>query len=80
MKVYDWMFNIMVSRERMIGYLPAIMSVYRVHSAGVWSGKTPRGNLPELLELIEAYNKYLDFKFDAEFQAFKSAVLAEAIR
>lgn len=76
--VYDWMFNITVAQERMIGYQPGVMSVYRIHPAGVWSGKTPRQNLPELLELIDTYNNYLGFKFDSEFQAFKAAVLAEA--
>lgn len=79
MKVYDWMLNITVADERFIGYQPEVMSVYRIHPAGVWSGKTPREHLPELLELIDTYNNYLDFKFDSEFKAFKSAVLEEAL-
>jgi glycosyltransferase involved in cell wall biosynthesis len=77
MKVYDWMLNIMVAQEGMIGYIPVIMSVYRAHPAGVWSGKTPDEHRPELLELIDAYNKYLDFKFDSEFRFHKSALLGD---
>ncbi len=75
MKVYDWMLNIAVAQSGMIGYIPVIMSVYRAHPSGVWSGKTPEEHRPELLELIDAYNKYLDFKLDAEFQFHKSALL-----
>jgi len=77
MKVYDWMLNIMVAQEGMIGYIPVIMSVYRAHPSGVWSGKTPDEHKPELLELIDEYNKYLDFKFDSEFRFHKSALLGQ---
>ena len=80
MKVYDWMLNITVAQEGMIGYLPTIMSIYRAHPAGAWSGKTLAEHTPELLNLIGAYNKYLDFRFDSEFHSFKSAVLAEVAR
>jgi glycosyltransferase involved in cell wall biosynthesis len=75
MKVYDWMFNITVAQEGMIGYVPEIMSVYRAHSASTWSSKTEDEHRPELLELIDDYNRHLGFKFDAEFQTCKLALL-----
>jgi glycosyltransferase involved in cell wall biosynthesis len=77
MKVYDWMFNIAVSQGAMIGYLPTILSVYRAHPSGAWSAKRPDEWRRELLDLIDDYNKYLDFKFDGEFQEYKAALLAE---
>ena len=77
MKVYDWMFNITIAQEGAIGYLPIIMSVYRAHPSGAWSAKSPEECRPELLELIDTYNHYLDFKFDSEFLALKRAVLME---
>jgi len=80
MKVYDWMFNITVAQDGMIGYLPAIMSVYRVHPSGAWSAKTPDEWRPELLGLIDAYNEYLDFKFDSEFQPCKAALESSVIK
>jgi glycosyltransferase involved in cell wall biosynthesis len=80
MKVYDWMLNITVAQAGMIGYLPTIMSIYRAHPSGAWSGKTLAEHRPELFELIDAYDKYLDFKFESEFQVYKSAVLAEVAR
>ena len=76
MKVYDWMFNITVAQAGMIGYVPEIMSVYRAHSASIWSSRTDDEHKPELLELIDDYNKHLDYKFDKEFQACKFALLS----
>jgi glycosyltransferase involved in cell wall biosynthesis len=77
MKVYDWMFNITVAQDAMIGYVPTIMSVYRAHPSGAWSAKTLAEGGPELLGLIDTYNHYLDLRYDAEFQTCKSAILAE---
>ena len=76
MQVYDWMFNIVVAQEGMIGYIPKVMSVYRLHSSGTWSGKTIEEKSLETLNLIDVYNEYLNFKFDPEFQAHKDAILA----
>ncbi|HKR02264.1 MAG TPA: glycosyltransferase family 2 protein [Pyrinomonadaceae bacterium] len=77
-KVREWLFNIIVARRGLIGYVPEILSVYRAHPGGVWSQKAPAEQRAALLELIETYNRYLDFEFDAEFQSFKSLLTAEA--
>ncbi len=77
MKIFDWLLNITVAQEGTIGYIPEIMSIYRAHALGLWSGKTQTEQRLEILESIDAYNKYLDFKFDSEFQGYKSAILAE---
>lgn len=74
MKVYDWMFNIMNARLGMIGYLPQIMSVYRLHSSGTWSGKPLEEKLGETLLLIDEYNQYLNHEFDGDFQHHKNTI------
>lgn len=74
MKVYDWMFNIMNAREGMIGYLPDVMSVYRLHSAGTWSGKSLDEKLADTISLIDEYNQFLKFEFDADFQLHKNRI------
>jgi glycosyltransferase involved in cell wall biosynthesis len=71
MKVREWPFNIVVATHGPIGYVPEILSIYRAHWAGISSKKTVEEQRPILLELVESYNKYLDFKFDAEFREFK---------
>jgi len=71
LKVREWPFNIVVATHGPVGYVPEILSIYRVHLGGIFSKKTVDEQVPILLELIESYNKYLDFKFDAEFREFK---------
>ena len=78
LKLREWPFNIVVARRGLIGYVPEILSVYRAHPGGIWSQKPPAEQRAALLELIESYNKYLGFEFDAEFQSFKKLLTAGA--
>jgi glycosyltransferase involved in cell wall biosynthesis len=71
LKVREWPFNIVVAQQGPVGYLPQIMSVYRVHPNGIWSLKTPEEHFAQFSEIIDPYNAFLDFKYDAEFQGFK---------
>jgi glycosyltransferase involved in cell wall biosynthesis len=70
----DWMFNIMCSEWGGIGYIRDWMSVYRLHSSGSWSGKSEREKYEAWLIHIDTYNKFLDFKYDAEFRKLKSHI------
>lgn len=75
LKVREWPFNIVIATHGPVGYVPEIFAVYRVHPGGIFSMKTVKEQMPILLEVIETYNKYLDFKFDAEFQEYKHVLL-----
>jgi glycosyltransferase involved in cell wall biosynthesis len=76
MKVREWPFNIVVATHGPLGYLPEIHSIYRAHWGGLSSKKTVEEQRAVLLEIIETYNKYLDFKYDAEFREFKQILAA----
>lgn len=78
MKVREWLFNVVVARRGSIGYVPEILSVYRAHPGGIWSQKAPAEQRAALLKLIETYDKYLEFEFDAEFRSFKKLLMAGA--
>ena len=78
LKLREWPFNIVVARRGPIGYVPEILSVYRAHPGGIWSQKAPAEQTAALLELIETYNKYLGFEFDAEFRSFKELLIEGA--
>ncbi|MFL6332968.1 MAG: glycosyltransferase family 2 protein [Pyrinomonadaceae bacterium] len=78
MKVREWPFNIVIARRGLIGYVPEVLSIYRAHPGGIWSLKTPAEQRAEVLELIETYNKYLEFEFDADFRSLKRRLLAGA--
>jgi hypothetical protein len=41
LSMLDWVLHILNSERGNIGYIDESMSVYRIHSAGVWSSKTP---------------------------------------
>jgi glycosyltransferase involved in cell wall biosynthesis len=71
LKVREWPFNVVVAQHGLIGYVPEIMSVYRAHLNGIWSLKPPESHFGQLLEILDPYNEYLDFKYDSEFQAVK---------
>lgn len=75
MEVREWLFNIVVAQQGPIGYVPEILSVYRAHPGGVWSRQTAAEQKTELLKLIDVYNEYLGFKFDAEFEHYRRIVL-----
>ena len=80
MKVREWPFNIVVATHGPAGYIPEILSVYRAHPGGIWSQKTAAEGTVALLELIESYNKFLDFKFEAEFREFKQKLSSSTIK
>ncbi|MCI1966660.1 MAG: glycosyltransferase [Oscillospiraceae bacterium] len=72
MTAYDWITNIMVGRNGMIGYLTDVMSVYRIHSGGVWSGQKESEQIRDTLECIRQYNEITDHLFEKEFGEFRS--------
>lgn len=79
LKLREWPFNIVLARRGLIGYVPEVLSVYRAHPGGIWSQKEPAEQGAQLLELIEMYNKYLEFEFDAEFRHVMKLHRAEAM-
>ncbi|MFN7039236.1 MAG: glycosyltransferase [Alphaproteobacteria bacterium] len=72
MQVYDWMYNIVTAQYGLVGYINEIMSVYRQHKQGVWSGKLSKEKLKITLSLIDEYNKFLKYEYNAEFTELKT--------
>jgi len=70
----DWMFNIYYSQFGDIGHVKEIMSVYRKHAAGVWSGGDPKEQDLHLWEKIEEYNRFLSYNFDHEFSIVQKRI------
>jgi len=58
-KMYDWLFNLAISRFGVIAYLPRIMSAYRQHSGGTWSAMMINQKLESTRDLIPLYNELL---------------------
>jgi glycosyltransferase involved in cell wall biosynthesis len=66
--IADWMFNIVCSQFGEIGFIREFLSVYRKHSGGAWSGMSALDSARETCHLMDAYNQFLDYKYDALFK------------
>jgi glycosyltransferase involved in cell wall biosynthesis len=67
----DWMFNLVYSQFGEIGHLSQILSVYRKHTKGAWTGQRQDEQAIKLYSLINDYNRILDFTYDAEFTQYQ---------
>ena len=65
---YDWFVNICIARQSLIGFLEEPLSVYRLHSTGVWTQKPQIEKLKDQLELIPAYDELTNHVFRADFE------------
>lgn len=73
--VYDWFFNIWMSRFGSVKLLPEYLSGYRQHPASVWSSRSQTEQYWELIWSIDSYNKKLDFVYDKAFQSYKRNII-----
>jgi len=68
----DWMFNIACSQLGKIGFTRDPLSVYRIHAKGAWSGLSALDSARETCHLIDVYNRFLDYKYDALFKEHRA--------
>jgi glycosyltransferase involved in cell wall biosynthesis len=61
----DWVLHIMHARHGAIGYIDEVLSVYRRHAKGVWTGAPTEARLRSELTMYTRVNELLDFRFDA---------------
>lgn len=63
LKFVDWILHILQIQNSKARYLSKNMSVYRVHSGGVWSGGIQKDRLLSEIKMLEFMNQHLDFKY-----------------
>lgn len=68
----DWMFNIYCATMSEIGFIKQPMTVYRIHSQGVWSGLGRINSSKKLIGYIDQYNKFTDFNYDQNFTQMRN--------
>ena len=71
MKSYDWITNIVLGKNGMIGYLSEIMNMYRIHANGTWSSKSRESNLKDMIQSIDIYNEFTNYIFNNELTEHK---------
>jgi glycosyltransferase involved in cell wall biosynthesis len=69
--VREWFFNMVVAQHGPIGYVPQVLSVYRTHPGGIWALKSRAEKESELQRLLDSYDKFLEFKYQKEFDSFR---------
>lgn len=74
---YDWLTNIFMSQMGRIGCLLQPMSIYRIHSGGVWSNKRQQDKLQEIIDLTEIYDKLTNREFTVGFTANRNRLKAQ---
>ena len=65
--VGDWMLNIQFSMFGEIGHVKKAMTVYRRHEQGIWNGMNEDDKNKQTIELINAYNKFLNYTYNEQF-------------
>lgn len=68
LKSYDWIVNICIARQSLIGFLEEPMSVYRLHSSGAWTQTSHIEKLQFQFDVIPAYDALTDFVFHEDFE------------
>lgn len=69
---YDWIINICVAQESLIGFLETPMSVYRLHTSGTWTQKSNVEKLQQQLDIIPVYDELTKKIFHKNFEDLAS--------
>ena len=59
----DWVINLLNASRGKIGYIDAVMGVWRAHSGGVWTSLPPYRQLEALLPLYRHINVYFNGRY-----------------
>jgi len=70
----DWKLNMACGRLGKIGFIRDWMTVYRIHSAGAWSGKSHLDQFRELYQAIDSYNHFFSYEYDKQFRKKKETI------
>ena len=71
MFVGDWLLNIVCSQFGEIGHIKKAMTVYRKHNQGIWTGMNDYDKNKSIIDLIDVYNKFLNYTYDEQFSEMR---------
>ena len=64
MEFPDWPLHILNALHGKIGFIPEVMSIYRIHSGGRYSGGNPVNNKKRKIRMYNYLNKIFDYKYN----------------
>lgn len=71
MYIADWMIGMYMGQYGYLAYLKEVTSAYRIHDNGQWSQMTEQDQAKKVIDMIEAYDKFFDYKYTASFGRHK---------
>lgn len=71
MNVADWMMGMYMGLFGSIVYLKKVTSAYRIHDNGQWSRMTEKEQSEKVIEAINLYNDFFDYKYNDAFSTHK---------
>ena len=67
MEIADWMLGMYMGQSGNLLYLKEVTSAYRIHDNGQWSKMDERSQCIRIIELINEYDRYFDYKYTEDF-------------
>lgn len=67
MDIADWMLGMYMGQFGPILYLKEVTSAYRIHDNGQWSKMNEEEQCKKVIEFINEYDKYFNYKFTIPF-------------
>lgn len=71
MEIADWMLGMYMGQFGSLLYLKDITSIYRIHDKGQWSQMDAKTTDIRVINLIDEYDKYFDYKYTKPFKKHK---------
>lgn len=71
MEIADWMLGMYMGQFGTLLYLKDVTSAYRIHDNGQWSRMTEKDQCLRVIELINEYDKYFNYKYTEAFTKHK---------
>lgn len=71
MEIADWMLGMYMGQFGPLLYLKEVTSAYRIHDNGQWSQMNERDQCARIIELINEYDQYFNYKYTTYFTKHK---------
>ena len=77
LKLGDWPLHILNAAHGNIGFLPEVMSAYRIHRGGIWTGETPVARMSAIFQMFTAIDHHFAGKYAAEIDRYRLNAVRE---
>lgn len=67
----DWPLHLLNAAHGDIGFLPEVMSVYRIHRSGVWSGISPAARMTAIFEMLATVDQHFVGKYSEAIERYR---------